>query len=39
MTDKDTIDKTQKLVSIILEHYDNNPNCEHCKEILKGVFE
>ena len=33
-----TVEKAQKLVSVILNHYDDNPNCEHCKTLFKEVF-
>lgn len=35
---EDTIDKAQKMVSIILDHLDDE-KCEHCKELLRQVFE
>jgi hypothetical protein len=39
ITTNKSIEKAEKLVNIILEHYENNPNCQHCKSFLKELFE
>lgn len=38
LSELEAIERSQKIVDVILEHLDNE-NCEHCKKLLSEVFD